>query len=97
MEPEGSLPCSQEPLTDTYPPDQSSSYHCMLLLQNSILIVSIHLHLVSLVVWVHSQKNGTLWKIRLPDMEVADRGQMVVLLLGPWCSTNNKQNKLRGL
>jgi hypothetical protein len=31
MEPEGSLPCSQEPSTDLYPePDQSSPYHPIL-------------------------------------------------------------------
>jgi hypothetical protein len=31
MEPEGSLPCSQEPVTDSYPkPDQSSPYHTIL-------------------------------------------------------------------
>jgi hypothetical protein len=37
METEGSLPCSQEPSTDTYPePDQFSPYH-------PILILSIHL------------------------------------------------------
>jgi hypothetical protein len=31
MEPEGSLPCSQEPSTGPYPqPDQSSPYHTIL-------------------------------------------------------------------
>jgi hypothetical protein len=31
MEPEGSLPCSQEPSTGLYPePDQSSPYHTIL-------------------------------------------------------------------
>jgi hypothetical protein len=43
MEPEGSLPCSQEPSSGPYPkPDQSSSYHLILSLR-SILVLSTHL------------------------------------------------------
>jgi hypothetical protein len=42
MEPEGSLPCSQEPSTDPYPEtDRSNPYHPIL---RSILILSTHLH-----------------------------------------------------
>jgi hypothetical protein len=45
MEPEGSLPCSQEPSTDPYPePDQSSPYYPILSLW-SILTLSTHLRL----------------------------------------------------
>jgi hypothetical protein len=45
MEPEGSLPCSQETSTGPYPePDQSNSYHPMLF-QRPILILSTHLRL----------------------------------------------------
>jgi hypothetical protein len=36
MEPEGSLPCSQEPSTDPNPdPDHSSPYHPILSIQDS--------------------------------------------------------------
>jgi hypothetical protein len=46
MEPEGSLPCSQEPSTGPYPePDQSSPYHPILSLVRSILMLSTYLHL----------------------------------------------------
>jgi hypothetical protein len=39
MEPEGSLPCSQEPSIGPYPePDQSSPYHCIPSFLRSILI-----------------------------------------------------------
>jgi hypothetical protein len=35
MEPEGSLPCSQDPSTGPYPePDQSNSYHLILSLKD---------------------------------------------------------------
>jgi hypothetical protein len=43
MEPEGSLPCSQEPSTGPYPqPDGFSSHHPIL---RSILVISTHLRL----------------------------------------------------
>jgi hypothetical protein len=46
MEPEGSLPCSQEPSTVPYPePDQSSPCHTILSLLWFILILSSHLYL----------------------------------------------------
>jgi hypothetical protein len=42
MEPEGSLPCLQEPFTGPYPePDQSSPYHPI----QSILMLCTHLRL----------------------------------------------------
>jgi hypothetical protein len=45
MEPEGSLPCSQEPSTGPCPePDQSDLYHPILSLR-SMLILSSHLRL----------------------------------------------------
>jgi hypothetical protein len=35
MQPEGLLPCSQEPYTDNYPePDESSPYHPILALRD---------------------------------------------------------------
>jgi hypothetical protein len=44
MEPEGSLPCSQEPSTSPYPkPDRSSQYHRILSFLRPILILSTHL------------------------------------------------------
>jgi hypothetical protein len=46
MEPEGSLPCSQELSTAPYPePDESNPYHPILSLLRSTLIFSIHLRL----------------------------------------------------
>jgi hypothetical protein len=46
MEPEGSLPSSQDLSTSTYPePDQSSPQHSMLSLQRFTLMLSIHLRL----------------------------------------------------
>jgi hypothetical protein len=48
MEPEGSLPCSQELPTGPHPePDQSSLYHPILSLLRFILILSSHLCLHS--------------------------------------------------
>jgi hypothetical protein len=39
MEPESSLPCSQEPSTDPYPePDQSKQYHPILILSTHLLL-----------------------------------------------------------
>jgi hypothetical protein len=44
MEPEGSLPCSQDPSTGpNHEPDQSNPYHSILYLLRSILILSSHL------------------------------------------------------
>jgi hypothetical protein len=49
MEPEGSLPPSQEPSTGPYPePDRSNPYHFILSLLRSILILSNHRHILSL-------------------------------------------------
>jgi hypothetical protein len=46
MQPEGSLPCSQEPSTGPYPePDHSSLYHPILSLLISILILPTRLRL----------------------------------------------------
>jgi hypothetical protein len=46
MEPDGSLPCSQKPSTGPYPePDQYNTYHHILSLLRSILILSTHLRL----------------------------------------------------
>jgi hypothetical protein len=46
MEPEGSLPCSQEPSTCPYPePDESSPYHPHLISPTFILILSTYLRL----------------------------------------------------
>jgi hypothetical protein len=46
MEPEGSLPCSQEPSPGPYPePDRSSPYHPILSLLRSVLLLSTHLRL----------------------------------------------------
>jgi hypothetical protein len=46
MEPEGSLPRSQEPSTGPYPePDRSNPYHPILSLVRSILILSTYLRL----------------------------------------------------
>jgi hypothetical protein len=44
MEPQGSLPCSQEPSTGQYPePYQSTPYHPILISLTSILMLSTHL------------------------------------------------------
>jgi hypothetical protein len=46
MEPEGSLPCSEEPSIDLYPePDRSNSYHPIITLLRVILILYTHLRL----------------------------------------------------
>jgi hypothetical protein len=46
MEPEGSLPCSQEPSTGPYTePDQSNPYHTIRSLLRSISLLSTHLRL----------------------------------------------------
>jgi hypothetical protein len=43
MEPEGSLPCPQEPSNGPYPePDRSTPYHPILSLLRSIMILSTH-------------------------------------------------------
>jgi hypothetical protein len=45
MEPEGSLPCSQNLSTGPYPePSQSSSYHSHPTTRRNILILSTHLY-----------------------------------------------------
>jgi hypothetical protein len=46
MEPEGSLPCSQEPVTGPYPEsDQSSPYHLILFKINFNIILPLRLGL----------------------------------------------------
>jgi hypothetical protein len=47
MEPEGSLPCSQEPTIGPYPePDQSSPYYC-------IHFSKIHLNIILHLIYVY--------------------------------------------
>jgi hypothetical protein len=49
MEPEGSLPCSQEPSTSLYPaPDQSSPYHPILCKIHFIIIIIIIIIIIHL-------------------------------------------------
>jgi hypothetical protein len=54
MEPEGSLPCSQEPSTGPYPePDQSSPYHTIL----SLYIISLdNINRIRSVDWVRQSR-----------------------------------------
>jgi hypothetical protein len=62
MEPESSLPGSQEPSAGPYPdPNRSSPYHPILSLLRSISILSIHLRLgVSLYTCTNTGARGNL-------------------------------------
>jgi hypothetical protein len=67
MEPEGSLPCPQEPSTGPYPePDQSNPSHPLSL--RSILISSTHLRL-GLPSGLFLASSGCGWRRRPPGIE----------------------------